>query len=319
MAIAYEKFIHPEDRAALEKLKAIPLLDTVIGQYGKYFAGDVLRAVNLASKLQVGPRQMPHLYALLVEVCSMLQIDVPDLYIEENPERVSYVCGIESPFVVIDSGAIDHLTPNELKVLLAHECGHILCQHNLFLMLADVVLGMKGGVPSVAGSILVTDAMKWALAYWLRRSEYSADRVAAFVMNDADVVARTMMRLAFGWARFMTDVNMDEFLRQAEEYDKVINGIGKGSVLENWIVRDFVRPYPAIRAAQVVDWFRQADAVADPSLEVKGGVDCEGLVETRPSIAKASLERLGASLKRVPKKFSKFIPVKSNPVPELED
>ena len=30
MAISYEKFIHPEDGTALEKLRAIPPLDTAV-------------------------------------------------------------------------------------------------------------------------------------------------------------------------------------------------------------------------------------------------------------------------------------------------
>ena len=319
MAIAYEKFIHPEDRVALEKLKAIPLLDTVIGQYGKYFAGDVLRAVNLASKMRVGPRQMSHLYALLVDVCSTLQIDVPDFYIEENPERVSYVCGTDSPFVVLDSETIDLLTPDELKVLVAHECGHILCQHGRYYMLADAVLGMKGGVPSVAGSIIVTDAMKWALAYWLRRSEFSADRVAAFVMNDANVVARTMMRLSFGWAGFTADVNMDEFLHQAEEYAEITNGMGTKSILENWMVRDLTRPYPAVRAAEVVKWFRQTGAIGDLSSEVNEIVDRDEREETGLSKAKTAFGKLGEGFKCVRKKFPKLMQIERSQASKSED
>lgn len=144
---------------------------------------------------------------------------MPEFYIEENPDRISYTCGVSSPFIVVNAETVELLSAEELKVVVAHECGHILCQHGLYNMLADVVLGLKGGVSSAAGSILVTDAMKWALAYWLRKREFSADRVAAFVVNDADVVARTMMRLAFGCAKITEEVNQ-AFCSCAEKHFK---------------------------------------------------------------------------------------------------
>ena len=311
MAIAYEKFIHPEDRAAQEKLRGVPLLDKFIGQYGKHFAGDALRAVNLATKVKVGPRQLPKLYSILADVCDILQIAVPEFYIDENSDRVSYACGVSSPFIVVDAETIDLLSAEELKVLVAHECGHILCQHGLYNMLADVVLGLKGGVPSAAGSILVTDAMKWALAYWLRKSEFSADRVAAFVMNDADVVARTMMRLAFGCAKITEEVNLGEFLDQAKEYSLIMNEAGVGSAIEeNWMVKDLTSPYPAVRAAQVIEWFHHDDTVVDSTPEIDVKASRNECREGRVDGAKAALGKMGAYIKRsvrVPKNISKMI------------
>jgi len=256
MAIDYKKFIHPDDKAALEKLKAIPLLDSVVRQYLKYFTEDMLHGINMASKIKLGPNQLPEIYGVLVDVCAKLEIPFPEFYLEMDPQPNAYTCGDTNPFVVINSGIVDLLRPEELKGVIAHECGHILCHHVLYHMLAEFILNAGGGVASIFGVGLVTEPLKWALTYWVRRSEFSADRVAAYVTGDADVVARTMMRLAGGGSRITASVNMDEFMKQASEYNRFIKDSDKSSFLQNWMIKDLDHPYPAIRAAEVVNWFK---------------------------------------------------------------
>ena len=84
---------------------------------------------------------------------------------------------------------------------------------------------------------------------------FSADRVAAFVTNDADTVARTMMRLAGGGTRITANVDMEQFIRQAADYQKFMKDSGKSKFLQNWMIKDMSHPYPAVRAAEVKKWF----------------------------------------------------------------
>ena len=258
MAIAYQGFIHPEDKSALEKLKAVPFLNTIVKQYLRYFTEDMLHGINIASKIKLGPNQLPEIYGQLTEVCAKLEIPVPEFYLEMDPQPNAYTCGDTKPFVVINSGIIDLLRPDELKAVIAHECGHILCHHVLYHMLADLLVNAGGGVASIFGAGLITEPLKWALTYWVRRSEFSADRVAAYVTGDADIVARTMMRLAGGGTNITASVNMDEFIRQAADYNRFIKDSDKSSFLQNWMIKDMDHPYPAIRAAEVVKWFKGA-------------------------------------------------------------
>ena len=168
---------------------------------------------------------------------------------------------------------------------------------------------MKSRVPSVAGATVVAGAMKLGFAYWLRKSEFSADRVAAFVMKDADIVARTMMRLAFGRAAITKNVNMDEFLEQAKEYASIMKDAGVASTFkENLMVKYSTTPYPAVRAAEVIEWFRQSDVSANQPSQTTGR---DGKSGERVSGAKTSLGQVGALIKsnvRMPKKLAKFIP-----------
>ena len=105
---------------------------------------------------------------------------------------------------------------------------------------------------------IISEPLQWALMYWVRRSEFSADRVAAYVTNDADVVARTMMRLAGGGTRITERVDMEQFVKQAADYQKFMKDSGKSKFLQNWMIKDVSHPYPAVRAAEVKKWFAKS-------------------------------------------------------------
>lgn len=255
MPIDYKPFIHPEDRDALAKLQAIPLLDTAVKKYMQVFTEDVLHGINMASKIKLGPDQLPELHGMLAEICGTLELPVPEFYLEMDPQPNAYTSGDTKPFVVVNSGIIDLLSKEELKAVIAHECGHILCHHVLYHTLADLLVSGAGGVGGFFGLGIVSEPLQWALMYWVRRSEFSADRVAAHVMGDADVVARTMMRLAGGGTRITERVDMERFVAQASEYQKFMKDSGKSKFLQNWMIKDASHPYPAVRAAEVKKWF----------------------------------------------------------------
>lgn len=255
MAIDYKPFIHPADREALEKLQAIPLLDTLVKQYMKTITEDMYHGINMATKIKLSRTQLPDIYGLMEEVCAELQLAVPEFYLEMDPQPNAYTSGDTRPFVVINSGIIDLLRPDELKAVIAHECGHILCHHVLYHTLADLLVSTGGGVGAIFGMGLVSEPLKWALMYWVRRSEFSADRVAAYVMKDSGAVVRTMLRLAGGATKITASVNLDEFLRQEVEYRKFMKDSSKSTFLQNWMIKDMSHPYPAVRAAEVKKWF----------------------------------------------------------------
>ncbi len=256
MPIDYKPFIHPEDREAMANLEAIPLLDTVVKKHMESFTEDMMQGINLASFVRIGPRQMPDLHSILLEVCEELKITVPDFFLEMDPNPNAYTYGYTKPFVVVNSGIIDLLDRTQLKSVIAHECGHILCQHVLYHTLAASLVDAGGLLGSVFGLGIVSKPLKWALMYWVRRSEFSADRVAAYVMKDASVVARTMMHIAGGASKTVGEINLDLFLEQAEEYEKYISQSQKSKILQKWEARSHSHPYPALRAAEVLKWYR---------------------------------------------------------------
>ena len=253
MAIDHTPFIHPEDSAALEKLKAVPLLDTVVRQYMMSPVESMLRDMNMASRIRVGPNQMPELHAVLTDVCRKLDMPVPRFFLEMNPDPDAYTGGVNEPFIILTTSAVELLPPDELVAVIAHQCGHILCNHQLYHTLFDV-MQMGRGVFSVLRVGGVTTTLKWALASWVRGSDLSADRVAVHVVDDVDVVARAILRLSGVGAGVLAKVDVAQLVLQEEEYRASVESSKAGSLVQGVAVRDLERLYPAARVTELVRW-----------------------------------------------------------------
>lgn len=51
----------------------------------------------------------------------------------------AFAAGVEDPIIVINSGAIDLLTYEELLFIIGHEVGHIKSQHVLYSQMAQIL------------------------------------------------------------------------------------------------------------------------------------------------------------------------------------
>jgi Zn-dependent protease with chaperone function len=124
-AVSWE---HPADRAALQALRAIPGVDEVIRRTLALLGGE--RGVRLlfqGNAIRIGPAQFPKLWHLHAEVTTTFDWpEVPELYVSQTPFFNAGAYGIDQPFIVLHSAAIELLDDDELRVLLAHELGHVI-------------------------------------------------------------------------------------------------------------------------------------------------------------------------------------------------
>src|SRR6185295_11122516 len=199
-----DQYIHPADRRALAALRAIPGIFT-------------------ASAVKVTPTQCPDLYAKLQIACTTLGVDMPELFVQQNPVVNAFTGGVERPVIVLYSQLIERLSDDEVLAVVAHEVGHIHSEHVLYLTAARLIefLAKSAVMASPLTFIvkeLLTMTMRAALLAWARRAELSCDRAALLVTQDANVIGRTMMKLSGG--TFASRVDYDQFLAQARDFQK---------------------------------------------------------------------------------------------------
>lgn len=211
-------FCHPSDKKALETLQKVPLLKTVMKKYDQVWSSHLVKMTNLSTKLKLGPNQLPDIYNLLPPICDYFGIDVPDFYLEMNPEPNAYVMGSDIFYLTITSGLLESFTIEELKPVIAHECGHIICNH---VMYHQMGLGIASIGATLGGAgELATMGLSGAYNYWSRCSEFSADRAAALYMKDHQQMVSALVRLS-GGSKIFDDVNVDEYYNQAIEYENL--------------------------------------------------------------------------------------------------
>ena len=187
-------FEHPADRAALEALKKIPLLDIAFTKFLELGLERILRIQLMGSAIHVTPKQCSKVYKLFKEAADILDMHEPDLFLMGNPTANAYTFGVERPFIVIQSGLVDMLTEEELMGVLGHELGHVKAGHVLYrsmayflAQLAKSFLGL-GQFASYGLAIAMYD--------WSRKAELTADRAELLVTQDVETCIRINMKLA---------------------------------------------------------------------------------------------------------------------------
>ena len=247
-SVAWE---HPADRAALQTLRALPGFDEVIRKIAAAISDRGVRHLFTASAVRVGPRQRPKLDALWTEVLATFDWEKrPQLYVTQTPIVNAAAVGFDDPFVVLNSATINLLDREEQRDVLAHELGHIISGHVTYSTIAIILLqfGMAN-LPFIAEVALLP--FRLALLEWFRKAELSSDRAGLLGGQDANKAMWTYFKMAGGSANG-DELNLDEFLKQAAEYEasggvwdnilKLLNTVGKD------------HPFATVRVAELQRW-----------------------------------------------------------------
>lgn len=249
-------FIHPDDASALKTLKSIPTLSLVMEKVFEYGYEEIMWSNNVTSNLRLSESQMPEVYRLLPPICQALGIPVPELYMQMSPYPNAWTSGNKRVFITVTYGLVRRFKEDELIAVLAHECGHILCQHVLYSTLANAIFDLGDSlVDSFVGSIgnIAMKPIKQALLAWSRAAELSADRVAC-MMTSAETLARVMARLEGMPTPILQNLDLNAWARQGEDYERLKNGSAWNKVVRYMANSDIDHPYGPVRAYEAMKW-----------------------------------------------------------------
>ena len=244
-------YMHPQDKSALDALKAIPGFTTVLKGFMKNFSEQQLHGVNMATKLRLSKEQLPDLYNMLPPICEKFGINEPEFYLEMDPNPNAYTYGDTKAFLTITSGLVECMNEDELKSVIAHECGHIACHHVLYHTMAEFILQ---GLDTFIGLGLISLPLKLALSGWQRMSELSADRAAAIYMGGSDVVEDVMIRLSAGSKSYIKGINKDLYMQQAKDYEDLIKDSGFNKLLQFLANMNGTHPFNSVRCSEIHKW-----------------------------------------------------------------
>jgi Zn-dependent protease with chaperone function len=249
--IASPSWEHPADRAALNALRSIPFFDDTVKKTFSYFGEKGLRQLFLANAVRVGPTQRPKLDAILTEVLAVYDWpERPQLYVTQAQEINAMAIGFDKPFIVITSGALEHLDADGLRTVIAHEVAHMMSGHVMYRTLAEIIM-LVGftALPFVAAAVLFP--VHVALMEWYRKSELSSDRGALLAVQDRTAAMRTLMLLAAG-RDYGDATDLDAFMAQAAEYETEGDVVDRVWKVINTMSRK--HPFATVRAGELQRW-----------------------------------------------------------------
>lgn len=243
-------FIHPEDAAALQQMESIPGFATIVRKVLSVGYENLQYGLNMASNIRLSERQLPEIYRHLPPICKQMGIPVPEFYLQMDAMPNAFTFGDTRIFVTVTSGLVEMMNDEELDAVIAHECGHILCRHVLYHTIAQwISVGMDafGFLGSLAAPV------QYAILYWHRKSELSADR-AASIVTSPQTVATVMARLAGGPKSITSNIDFKEWACQADEYDRIQNANLWNKALQLTAIAGLSHPFAAVRVREILKW-----------------------------------------------------------------
>ncbi len=244
-----QDIMHPEDAKAIQAIKSVPGYERLAKKLLRLGTEAQYKGENLADMVQVTPQSFPDVYAPFKEVVDRVGIKEPDLYVDNDPMIDAYTYGETHTFIVLSSGLIEKMSREELKGVIAHECGHILCKHTLYL----TMYRMMESTGLLLGLIHRTlfAPLYFALLYWKRKGELSADRCGAVVVGE-EIYQAALLKLASGMKE--SSGQLYRLVEQGKEFEAL-----KRSSLLNRIQQEcqcifYTHPQPCVRALELNRW-----------------------------------------------------------------
>jgi Zn-dependent protease with chaperone function len=264
-----DSFRHPLDLEATKALKQIPGIDMMVRNLLGPVAEQVFYVENIASSVLVGEKQLPDLHKLLLEACKILDIEPPQLYIKQHPAPNAYTFAMrgKQPFIVLHTSLIDMLAPEEIQAVIAHELGHLKCDHSVYLTPVNLLILAAAAVPTVG--VLLAQSIQAQLLEWVRCAEFTCDRAALLATQNPKVVMSVLMKLAGGSPTLAPQLNLDAFIAQARAYDD-ISKTELGEMVKAARTAQLTHPVPVLRAREIDRW--------------ASGKDYEKLLQNYPSV-----------------------------------
>ncbi|WP_072044858.1 M48 family metallopeptidase [Aliterella atlantica] len=253
-----DEFRHPLDLESTKAIKQIPGIDMIVRNLLGPLAEQFFYVENIAASVLVGECQLPQYHQLLLEACKILDLEPPQLYVRQHPIPNAYTFAMrgKQPFVVLHTSLIDLLTPEEIQAVIAHELGHLKCDHSVYLTPINLLVLAASQIPTWGE--IVAQNIQAQLLQWVRCAEFTCDRAALLATQNPKVVMSLLMKLAGGSPQLAPQLNLDAFIAQARAYDDISN-TELGEMLKSARTSQLSHPVPVLRAREIDRWAATKD------------------------------------------------------------
>jgi hypothetical protein len=187
--------------------------------------------------VEVGAAQWPAIHAAAIEAAQALGLHRQFKVFVKNhaemeddilgiPRHGHYGNGFGAYSILLTSGMVKALAPEELKFVIAREMGHVKANHRFYTALAFKYQEKTGLLPRVYPEDKTTrkPGLGGALTFFFqsapapsRISEYSADRAGLIAVRKPEVAISALARLARGDLEDAPGFDLATFLKQAGE------------------------------------------------------------------------------------------------------
>ncbi|MEW6365611.1 MAG: M48 family metallopeptidase [Acidobacteriota bacterium] len=272
--IDIEDYRHAEEASTFARVSQHPIVVKLISAIDSV-QHKLLKGFKLGKMVRVARKQFPVLHATLTSHCRLLGIEPPTIYVSNHPVMNAYTNGLqadEETFIVLHSSLLDTATSEQMSSIIGHELGHIKSNHRLYRILMMLLFGQATSLLAQLPDLLripLALSAKTLLMRYVRACEYSCDALGYCLCADITAAVKAELLLSAGSQTLASQVNMAEFLKQADELDRaeLLSKAGMMLMAEQIThpfgphrVRELIRFASRQRTKELLAWRRQRAA-----------------------------------------------------------
>jgi heat shock protein HtpX len=187
-----------------------------------YWFSDKL-ALRASRAQPVEPGTMPEIEAMVQDLAGRAQVPVPRLYLIPSPQPNAFATGRnpQHAAVAVTEGLLQHLPPDQVKGVLAHEFAHIKNRDILVMSIAAMVSGAIAAIANI---------MQFSLIFGGDDDDSPLGLVGTLVAIIVAPLAATLLQLAVSRQReYLADATGAALLGQAKPLADGLETLERGS------------------------------------------------------------------------------------------
>ena len=277
-----KSYEHDFDKAALKTMRALPGFDTVVNFFlnWTYIKWHVIELQG--SNFLVTRESCPELYELVHDVADTLDVrPLPRFYTQWGYNINGYTTGYkEDTLLVLNSGTVDLLEEDELRFVAGHEMGHVKSGHVIYHTMGELFNNAIGQIPLVSS---LTTPIYYALMYWIRMSEFTADRAGLLACQNIDAAVSAIIKMSGLPIKYFEKMDKASFIKQANEFKNSFSGF-TDKAIKTITIASSSHPWTVLRAAELISWY-DSDNYRQ-LVETKTSIECSVCRQQIPADAK---------------------------------
>lgn len=258
LGLNHADYEHDFDKKALASLEGTPGLELLMKWITSNFIERIYDVQYRGSNMRVTEESYPKIYEYLQKACKILDMpSIPECYIQWGYDINAFTVGSEHPIVVLNSGLIDLCDEDEIMFIIGHELGHIKSNHMLYHMMAQT-LDLALNVLPLALTKFLASGLQYALYYWDRMSELTADRAGLLCCQNEKTAIHAFMKMAGLPKSEYNHLNYETFIQQARDF-KMMDIENMNKIIKTISIADASHPWTVMRAAELLKWTEEGE------------------------------------------------------------
>ncbi len=208
--------------------------------------------------VMAGAKQYPEVYETAADVCAILGIAIPFLFVQEDYDYSVDSEGLHRPRIEISARLIRDFSPNEMRHKLAKELFHVAAGHLRLEVMTEKMLDILNAIPGLPGinmlrlfgSDIAFEAASFrlrSLAFkWWDYATYSAENFAVAYTGDVSASVNATLMTVLNERSQLDALDLPSFLRQVTAIESCVGPLATLDKI------DEVHPYAPYRVLNML-------------------------------------------------------------------